>query len=218
MQEDELTLSIRLPFLSPPPLEEARERLATQKEVEQIRVGFATFLEEQQLVGRRLASHFYSEFYRFLLGYSKIYRFSEDIRKLIKRPGERRLAGRPAIPIPKSRKAAVKQQLAVIYAAVLEIQKKITEWKRKGPKITKDAIRDQLKVEYDQERYPWSRYAFRNVNTLPGKRPDGHRPGLEEPGRWSVPDIAAKWTQDWFYAEYGSRYDLRAIKDLLKRT
>jgi hypothetical protein len=177
LQEDELTLSVRLPFLSPLPSGDSGDRLATQEEVDQIRAGFADFLKERQLVGRRLAGFFYSEFYDFLLGYSRIYRFNDDIRKLIKRPGERRLAGRPSLPIPKSRKVPVRQQLQTIYAAVLEMQKKITEWKRQKPLITRDVIQDRLKGEYDRERYPWSRFAFRNVNTLPGKRSYGRRPG-----------------------------------------
>jgi len=228
LTEHELTLSVRLPFLSPPPFGDLGDRLATQEEVDQIRAGFADFLREQQSVSRRLAGFFYSEFYDFLLGYSKIYRFNDDIRKLIKRPGERRLAARPSLPIPKSRKVAVREQLQIIYVAVLEMQKNITKWISKKPSITKDAIRDRLKLEYDREQYPWSRFAFRNVNTLPGKRAYGPRPGnsknmdelsqpsIAEPERWSVPDIAAKWTRDWFFTEHGCRYDLRAIRKLLK--
>ena len=228
LRKDELTFSVRLPFLSPPAFGDSGDRLATQDEVDKIRIGFTEFLREGQLTRKRLASFFYHEFYDFLLGHSKTYRFNDDIRKRIGRPGEKRLAGRSALPIPKSRKEAVEEQVQMIRTVVLQIQKDVIAWKRKEPRIAKDAILDRLKLEYDRERFPWSRYAFRSVNTLPGKRTylrkPGHskkldpltRPSIAEPERWSVDDIAAKWTQDWFYAEHGNRYDLREIRQLLR--
>jgi hypothetical protein len=212
-----LTLSLWLPFLSPPPSLESGDRPATQKEVDQIRIGFVDFLREQQSVSRRLAGFFYSEFYTFLLGYCKIGRFDEDIRKLIKPPGERRLAGRPTLRIPLSRKLAVKQQAQTIYAGVLEMQKTIMKWKRKKPSITPDEIRDRLAFEYDCERYPWSRYALRNV-LMKAKRPYESQASFAEPEKWACPEIAAKWTQDWFHGDCGRRYDLREIRKLLRKS
>ena len=212
-----VTVSIRLPFVSPPPSGESGDRTGTQKEVDEIRSGFVEYLREQQPVSRRLASFFYSEFHAFLLGYCKIYRFDKDIRKLIEPPGERRFAGRPALPIPPSQQRTVKKQAKSIYAAVLEMREAITHWKRKKPSVTQNTIRDRLTSQYDCERYPWTRYAFLNV-TLRARRPDGTQASFAEPEKWSCPDVAAKWTQDWFHGEYGRRYDLREIKKLLRKS
>ena len=180
LRKSGLTLSVRLPFLSPLPSRDPGDRRATQKEVDEIRSSFVEFLREQQPVSRRLAVFFYSEFHTFLLGYCKIHRFDEDVRKLIKPPGERRLAGRPALPIPMSRKLDVKRQAQTIYAAVLEMRKTIMKWKGRKPSITEDAIRDRLTSEYDCEQHPWSRYAFRNV-TLNAKRRTRRKQVLRSP-------------------------------------
>jgi hypothetical protein len=217
LRKNGLTLSVRLPFLSPPPFGEPGGRPATQKEVAEIRCGFVEFLREQQPVSRRLSGFFYSEFHTFLLGYCKIYRFDKDIRKRIEPPGERRFAGRPALPIPPSQKQAVKKQARTIFAAVLEMREAITRWKRKHPSIKQNTIKDRLASRYDCERYPWTRYAFLNV-TLRARRPDGTQASFAEPEKWSCPDIAAKWTQDWFHGEYGHNYDLREIKKLFRKS
>src|SRR5260370_14729924 len=109
-----------------------------------------------------------------------------------------------------------------------KIQKIIKEGKCKTADITKDMILDRLKGAYPREQFPWSRYAFRNAHTLPAKRSYGRRsdvsknkdqltrPSIAEPERWSAPDVAAQWTHEWFYREDGHRYDLRAIRKLLK--
>jgi hypothetical protein len=217
LRKNGLTLSVRLPFLSPPPSRESGDRPGTQKEVDEIRSGFAEFVRGQQPVRRRLAGFFYSEFHTFLLGYCKIYRFNKDIRKRIKPPGERRLAGRPALPIPPSQKRAVKQQARTIFAAVLEMREAITRWKRKQPSIKQNTIQDRLTSQYDCERYPWTRYAFLSV-TMSAKPENQTRASIAEPEKWSCPDIAAQWTQDWFHGEYGHKYDLREIRKLIQKS
>ena len=225
LQEDELVLRIELPFRNPEPSDAPGDHLARQEDVDHIRFGFVRFLKEQPLIGRRLANLFYSEFHTFLMAQTKRFHFSDAIRAKIERSGERRLAGRPKIPIPKRAREEVKKEVNAIYKEVLKIQKTIKRWRKEAHGISKETIIERLKKDYDRDQYPWSRYAFQNIGTLPGKRAyeaslgqktsGFDRPSIAEPERWSASDIAALWTQTWFYREYGERYDLRAIKKLL---
>jgi hypothetical protein len=227
-QEDQLVLRMALPFRNPQPSNEPGDWLARQKDIDHINLGFLGFLKEQPLIGRRLANLFYSEFHRFLLRETKRFRLGDAVRTKIEGLGERRLAGRPKLPIPDRARDAVKREVRAIYGAVLEIQDKIKCWKKEAGNITDNQIRDRLKAEYDREHYPWSRYAFQVTRILPAKRAYGSykkqenhqltRPGFDQPERWSASDVAALWAQTWFYREYGELYDLREIRKLLKPT
>lgn len=218
LRNDGLAVSLRLPFLRPSPSGESGEWLSTQKAVDTIRNEFAAYLREKQSVAKRLATFFYTEFHDFLLGYTRGHRFNPEIVKMIKRPGERRMAGRPHIPIPERRVRGVRRQVRTVFSAVLEMQSKIKTWKRTSPSITEGKIRDRLELEFDCTRYPWTRYAFRDTKTLPVKPYHETRVGFDQPNKWSCPDVAVKWTQDWFYYETGHRYDLRHLKRLLVKS
>ena len=229
LQGDELALCIGLPFRKPFPSDEEGGWLSNQEDVDRIRIGFVNYLSERPLVRRRLANFFYSEFHTFLIAHTKRFRFGEAIRAKIERSGARRLAGRPNIPIPKRATEDVRRQVGAIYSVVLEIQYKIKSWKKRTHNISENRILERLKAEYDSDKYPWSRYAFQNARTLPAKRAyaaykDGTlkdhqltRPGVSEPERWSARDVAAQWTQIWFYRENGEQYDLREIRKLLRQ-
>ncbi|HVB58047.1 MAG TPA: hypothetical protein VNE63_16690 [Candidatus Acidoferrales bacterium] len=206
LHEDELLLCIELPFRNPLPSGEEGDRLAKQEDIDAIRIGFVTFLTEQTSVRRRLANFFYSEFRKFLQSHAKHFRFSDAILAEIERSGERRLSGRPSLPIPDRAKEDVKRIVTSIYEVLPDIQRKIKYWKQENGNITQQIILQQLKLAYDREQYPWSRYAFQNTNNtilLPGKRAyrsdrskhekdrESGGPGFAEPERWSTPAVAA---------------------------
>lgn len=227
LQKNALLVQIKLPFRNPLPSEEGGEWLSSQKDIDRIRIGFADFLRENPSIRKRLANLFYSEFHTFLMAQTKRFHFSDAIREKIERSTARRLAGRPQIPIPERAKEDVKKTVRAIHKVVLEMQTKVKSWKKRAHNISNESILKRLKTEYDREQYPWTRSVFvlQELTTLPGKRayqfsrgldsPHVTRPSVAEPERWSTPDIAAVWTQTWFYREYGERYDLRAIKKLL---
>jgi len=229
LQGDELALCIGLPFRKPFPSDEEGGWLSSQEDVDRIRIGFVNYLSEQPLVRRRLANLFYSEFHTFLIAHCKRFRFGEAIRAKIERSGARRLAGRPNLPIPKRATEDVRRQVGAIYSVVLQIQDKIKSWKKRTHSISENRILERLKAEYDSDKYPWSQYAFQNTKTLPAKRAyaadKGETPkddrltraSIAEPERWSARDVAAQWTQIWFYRENGEQYDLREIRKLLRR-
>jgi hypothetical protein len=230
IQDDELAICIQLPFRKPSSSPGEGDWLASQEDIERIRIGFVNFLREQPLCRRRLANFFYSEFHTFLKAHTKRFRFSDAIVASIERSGARRLGGRPKIPIPDRAKQAARTQVRAIFGLLPEIQGKIKSWMKKASSTSNDQILERLKDEFDRERYPWIRYVFQGVKTLPAKRayvsyrtetPKAYRSaraGLGEPERWSAADVAAEWTQLWFYREYGERYDLREIKKLLRDT
>jgi hypothetical protein len=222
LQNEALNLRMTLPLRNPPPPYDSEDRLSSRKDISEIRKGFAMFVRTEPQLAKRLSNFFFTEFHDFLRRYTKTYRFSETIQSKIHNSESRRLAGRPHLSIPSHDRSAVRKKGREIRNGALEVQTQIQSWKKGGEQLDDPTIRKLLKLHFDAEQYPWLRFALRNRTGIPSKRSyekqnrrDQGNCNLGEPERWSIPDVAALWTQIWFESEFGQRYDLREIRKLL---
>jgi hypothetical protein len=218
--EDQLVISVRLPFLLPP------LRSPERRELERLRDEFARHVMQENNE-RRLSNLLYEILVQSLL---KPYRknWHSSILKHLKGIPQRSLAGRSGHPIPQQIRSSVAAEGQLVWKAIIAIQSDVKSWNSQRKRLKDSTIAKKLRKIYPTKQSPWIEYFLALNGKLPRRRNSttgevvadlsGNLPPctLSEPENWSTLGAAVRTIQNKLIEETNTKYSLLEIKSLVK--
>jgi hypothetical protein len=198
-----VAIKIQWPFWVPPP---GGDYMASTQDIRRFKRGLRAHLCGEQL-GKRLSNLLHQELIDFTANFLGVHRFGPKMVASLRSLGERRFGGRPHNdPISAAHARRIRREGGIIRKAIEEMRSTIKISKKQDT-----ALRQQLKSDFDRDRYSWMRSFFPVFGTLQGK------PSLRQLDRWSSIGFTAAILQKEIYRDTGRHYSLRDIEGDLRK-
>lgn len=215
-EEDQIQVSVSIPFLLPPP---SKEFLHERRELKRMRKRFAMYLKNKE---KQLSNMLYTELVHFLVRDQRSENLNPAIKKYLLGISQRAFAGRPTRVISGDALRYIRDKGQSIKDTILAIQSRTRSMKKRSKVLTDAKVLKMLRGEYPSSAYPWMP-DFLEIERLPRRRYLNSADSgklrsctVSEPDDWWPLEITVRVIKANLFRETGISYPLREIRPLLK--